>query len=459
MIKIFTTFCALLLLAGCSLAPKLELPAPETPQAEENLTIAKDWWKDFGDNNLNALVDEALEHNFDLLIAASNVAEARAALGLAESQQYPTLGVAGEGSRAWSRNPADTSSIIENDSYRLTGVLSYEVDLWGKMRDNKKAALSALLAMEATQDAVRISLAAGVVESYYSLLAVEQNIISVKTMLESKEESYAIRKWQAEQGALSELLLNQVTADLIGAKVQLVALERQKTAAATALAVLVGRTPKAIFEQVIATDQHFPLASLEGKQLPSDLVLRRADIKAAEESLRAANYSIGAARSAYFPSFTLTGAAGYQSSELGDLIKKPSEIATAGVGINLPLLTFGQIGANVDAAKARKEAAVVRYEQSISKAFSEVYDALLRQEQAVSRRDMLTQQAAALKTVLELTRIQYDAGLNVYTDVIDAEADYLNAKMGLVGAEFENVSAQVGLYKALGGGWENGQGK
>lgn len=446
-----------MLLAGCSLAPKLELPEPSAPQAEENLTIANDWWKDFGDHNLNALVDEALEHNFDLLIAASNVAEARAALGIAESQQYPRLGIAGEGGRTWSRNPANTSSVIENDSYRLTGVLSYEVDLWGKIRDNKKAALSALLAMEATQDAVRISLAAGVAESYYSLLAVEQNIISVKTMLANKEESYTIRKWQAEQGALSELLLHQVTADLIGTKVQLVALERQKTAAATALAVLVGRTPKAIFEQSVATDERFPLVSLEGKQLPSDLVLRRADIKAAEESLRAANYSIGAARSAYFPSITLTGAAGYSSTELGDLIKKPSEIATAGVGINLPLFTFGQIGATVDAAKARKEAAVARYEQSISKAFGEVYDALSRREQATSRRDLLTEQVSARSSVLELTRIQYDAGLKVYTDVIDAETDYLNAKMSLVSAEFENVSAQVGLYKALGGGWQNRQ--
>ncbi|MDR3162745.1 MAG: TolC family protein [Helicobacteraceae bacterium] len=440
---------------GCSLTPSYVAPANDLPEsAGGDLSIGDSWWEGFNDPDLNEIVKEALERNHDLAIAAGNVARARAALGLAKAQQYPNFAVSGEGARTWVRDSLDSSKFINADSFALSGTLSFEVDLWSRLSDSKKSAFSQLLAMQATRETIRLSLIGGAIEGYYSLLALTCNERDIEEMLQGKEQAYALRKSQAEAGALTELILSQVAANLNGTRAQLIDIKRQKEAAENAFAVLLGRTPKAIFEGKTKLSDRFPSRMLPSANLPSDLILRRPDIQAAEEELKAANYSIGAARAQYLPSISLTGAAGFQSAELGDLFNQESQSARAGIGINLPIFSFGRIGAQVDSAKAAKEIAISQYQKSVATAFSEVKDALSRKEQAAARLKQLKEQTTYLRKALKLTREQYEAGYNDYIAVIDAETDLLTAQINLNGAEAENIAAQVQLYKALGGGYK-----
>lgn len=444
----------LLFLGGCSLAPKYVAPTSELPKsAGGDLAIDESWWKGFNDPNLDEIVREALEHNYDLAIAAGNTARARAALGLAKAQQYPNFSLSGEGARTWTRDPADSSKFIDGDSFALSGVLSFEVDLWSKLSDGKKSALSQLLATQAAQDTIRLSLISGVIESYYSLLALTYNERDIEDMLQGKERAYELRKSQAQAGALTELILSQVAANLNGTRTQLIDAKRQKEAAQNAFSVLLGRTPRAIFEDKAKLSDRFPSSALPSANLPSDLILRRPDIRAAEEGLKATNYSIGAARAQYLPSISLTGSAGFASAELGDLFNQESQSARAGIGVNLPIFSFGRIGAQVDAAHAAKEIAVAEYQKSVAVAFSEVRDALSRREQAAARLAQLREQTKYLRRALKLTRDQYESGYNDYIAVIDAETDLLTAQINQNAAEAENIAAQVQLYKALGGGY------
>lgn len=442
-------------LCGCSLAPNYVAPKNELPaNASDAVQIGNSWWEGFNDPSLNEIVKEALERNYDLAIAAGNVARARAALGLAKAQRYPNFSASGEGARAWRRDPTDSSKFIDSDSFALSGTLSYEVDLWSRLGDSKKSALSQLLAMQATQESIRLSLISGAIESYYALLALTYNERDIEEMLQGKERAYALRKSQAKAGALTELILSQVAANLNGTRAQLIDIKRQKEAAQNAFAILLGRTPKAIFEEKAKLNGRFPSSALPSANLPSDLILRRPDIQAAEEELKAANYSIGSARAQYLPSISLTGTAGFGSAELGDLFDSESQSARAGIGINLPIFSFGRIGAQVDSARAAKEIAIAQYQKSVATAFSEVKDALSRREQAAARLTQLKEQASYLRQALKLTKEQYEAGYSDYIAVIDAETDLLTAQLNLNGAESENIAAQVELYKALGGGYK-----
>lgn len=446
------------LLTGCSLAPKYETPELEAPDLKENnVSIRSDWYKEFNDPVLNSLVEEALVNNYDLLLAASNISQARAALGLAKADQYPTIAASGSVSKTTMEkdvpnNP--TGKKLTTDSYSVSGVASYELDLWGKFRNSKKAALSNLLAMELTRETIRLSITAAVSESYFSLLMLEKNLKDINTLQRSKEESFKLRKKQYEVGAIEELLFTRIEADLHGTQAQLEQFTRSRDAAATALAVLVGKSPKEIVENVIDSSAELPDITISTKELPSDLIARRPDILGAEQGIKAANYNIGAARAAYFPTINLTGMMGYQSSEFGDLMKSGSGVTQLSGGVSVPLFTFGRIGAVVEMQKAGKEAAIVRYQQTIQRAFAEAYDAINRNDAAVSRVQSVTAQKNSLERALDLTRKKYEVGYLDYMEVVDAESAYLGASMNENGAKLERVNAMVNLYKALGGGWE-----
>jgi multidrug efflux system outer membrane protein len=449
--KIITLAIVAATIAGCSLAPRYETPQTLLPSSEANATISKTWWKQFNDPALDRLMDEALENNMDVMLAVANIAKARAALGMANAQLYPSLNAAANASRSETKA---SGSWIDSESYSLNGVLSYELDLWGRLRDAKQAALSSLLAMEATKDAAFLSLSASVAESYFALLTLERNIDSVQNLLDFKKAGYVMRKRQYAAGAISELVFARVEADISGTTAQLEELLYRREAAATALAVLIGRSPKAIVEDRILLAKTAPNVTISTINLPSDLIGRRPDIKAAEESLKAANYAIGQARAAYFPSISLTGSAGYQSSELGDLMKSGSAVTQISGGVSVPIFDFGRIGANVDAAKADKDRAIIGYRQSVQKAFAEAHSALIRRDLSSRRLSNAKAQSDALERAMQLTRRQYEAGYMDYIEVIDAEGLFLNAKINENDTRLENLSAIVNLFKALGGGWE-----
>lgn len=447
-----------LLLVGCSLAPRYEKPTIETPdQNENNITIRSDWYKEFKDPMLDRLVERALENNLDLLSAANNIARARASLDLASAAQYPTIAASGTVSQSTIGKKVPTNPTGKNrtvDSYSVSGVVSYELDLWGKFSNAKKSALASLMAMELTKETIRLSIVAGVSESYFSLVMLEQNVNELTNLYRYKQESFALRKKQYEIGAIDELIFAQIEADLYGVQAQLEQMKRSKDAAATALAVMVGGTPKMIVEDLIDSSAELPQMEVLTVSLPSDLINRRPDVLGAEYAIKAANYNIGAARAAYFPSISLTGAAGFQSDSFGELMKSGHATTQLSGGISVPLFTFGRIGAQVDAAKAGKDGAILRYRHTVQRAFAEAYDAIKRNDRAMNRSSSLSAQKKSLEKALDLVRKKYDVGYVDYMAVVDAESAFIGAIIGENGAKLERINAMVNLYKALGGGWQ-----
>lgn len=456
---ILSAAAAALLLGGCSFAPEMQTPNSELPQNFESpeqtgKSVSLTWWKAFNDPVLDALIDEALGHNSDLLLAASNVASARAALGIESASLYPQLNAsAGLTQTNTSETTYGSYGDVTYDSYSASAVLSYEIDLWGKLRNARNAAESTLMAQEANRAAVRLALVAGVAESYFALVTMEQNVRVTKQALVSREETYAFRKKQYERGVVSELVLRQIEADLAGTRAQYAALQQQRALASTALAILVGRTPKAVIEGSFTLASTLPEAVEIPAVLPSDLMTRRPDIKAALAALESANFTIGSAKAAYFPSFSLTGSAGYASQTGGDLFDSASGIWGTGVAMNLSIFDFGRIRANIERAKVAKEASITQYDQVVRKAFGEVADALNKQRYGKAQLSALEAQVEALKQALHLAQKKFDAGYSDYLEVLDAQRSLLGAETARNTARQGVLSASISMYKALGGGW------
>ncbi len=446
------------LLTGCSMAPALEPPRMDLPQGEANLTIDRHWWAHYNDKQLDALMQEAFTHNLDLQLAAANVAQARAALGLASAQRYPRLDATASASHTEGSRESFAGTGASYENYAVSGVLSYELDLFGRLRDTKSAAQSTLLAMEANRQALQLSLGASVAESYFSLLVLSHNLQALDRLIEAKEQGVAIRREQHRHGTLSALKLHRIEADLHQSRAQRHQLKRQKEATLNALALLSGQSPQQIAHSKWRVDGPLPEITALAAQLPSDLLHRRPDVMAAEKQLEAANYQIGAARAAWFPSLNLTTSAGYQSQALNNLMSSGAATTQVGAAMTVPIFDFGRIRAGVAAAEAGQQAALIGYLKSVQQAFSEVHDGLQRYEQAAQSLKSLQAQRSELQKALELTEHHYTLGSLDYTAVIEAKGAYLGALSAQNSATGELLAAQVQLYKALGGGWQRPDG-
>ena len=297
-----------LLIGGCSLSPKYEQPKANLPQdfgvEYSNETISQTWWKDFGDEYLNGIVEEALKNNYDLAIAMERVSQARSSWGYARSDRYPSLSAQGEATRN-KKNPKQ-GEFDNYNNFSLSGILSFELDLWGRARDADRSAYATLLASKANRDTIRLSLIANVVESYFGVLTLNNQVqISQNTLL-SREESYQYRKKEFEAGKISEIDMQQARSEMASVRAQLQSLLMERNAAQTALMILLGRDPQGIFNVALPMEsQMLPKAPKVPVGLPSTLLEKRPDIEAAEQNLKAANFSIGVARAAYFPTISL----------------------------------------------------------------------------------------------------------------------------------------------------------
>lgn len=449
-----------LLLAGCSMSPKLELKPVEIPlalakEAKTMEVINVEWWREFKDPLLEELIKEALVHNSDLRVAVTNVSLARATLGGARADLYPSFDAEGSAGRKKTSDesyPVGTRATYNN--FSLSGVLSYEIDLWGRLRDSKRSAEALLLANEANQETIALAVASSVAEGYFNLITLREGIQILKETVDSYQKSYDYRLKQHGLGAISEIVMEQSRVELESAKANLYLYERQESEAATALSILLGRTPKEIFEKSFSLASVLPALPEVPAGLPSEILTHRSDIKVAEEKLKAANYSIGVARAAYFPTLSLSGVLGYQSAELDRLMRPSGEMWSLGGNLGAPLLNFGRTSAKVESAKAQKESAEIEYEATIRQAFGEVKDALVKREVANKRLLSLQSQITSQNRVLEIAQKRFDEGYFSHLDLLDAQRGYLNARLALNSAKLEAATSVVTLYKALGGGWK-----
>ena len=453
---LIATLLTLTLTAGCSLAPDYQRPRLELPETwkeagAESLAFA--WWTRFNDPVLTRLVEEALMHNRDIAAAAARVDYARAQVGLARAERFPLLAGQAQTTPTW----IDHQKALTTPQYSAGFGASWELDLWGKFRSASDAAKAQLMASEASRRGVRLSVAAQTAVAYFTLRSLDLQLATTESTLKTREEALGIYTARFEQGVINELDLMQAKTVVETAKTALYRTRAALDAAEGALIAMVGRSPRDIMygnaERGLALEA-IPAPPVIPPGVPSDLLERRPDIMQAEQSLVAANANIGVARAAYFPTISLTGLFGIISPQLSELFNYPNRTWNYGATGSVPLLDFGRVSSNVDAAEAKQREALAQYEGTVQKAFKEIRDALAKQREATNIVESLERMVADLRVATDLARSRYDNGYSSYLEVLDAERSLFQSEMDLASARSDRLASVVNVCLSLGGGWE-----
>ena len=469
---------ALVLLAGCSLAPRYERPAaPVAPRIEpapvpaaaaaragghaadhavSQAAAGLDWNRFFSDPTLQRLLHRAFADNRDLRVAMQRIEAARAQYGIRRADRLPTISASLSASRM--HLPAGVSPggpALDATEYGATLFLStWEIDFWGRVRSLQAAALESFLATVDARRSVEVSLVAQIANTYLIERELDERIDDARRALVNREEAYRIMTRRHAVGAISRLDLTQAEILRDQARAELAVLAQQQARARNAMTLLVGAPlPTASAQQAVplsAVEKSFAIGPPPG--LPSSVLLDRPDVQAAEHRLKAAHANIGAARAAFFPRITLIGALGRASSELDGLFGSDTQAWLFVPTVSLPLFDAGRNRANRSLAEALRNGAVADYERTIQTAFREVADALadrrwLSRRQAIEEAIVATQRER-----VRLAQLRYRSGAASFLEVLEAERAWFAAEQALVQTRRERLASMVSLYAALGGG-------
>lgn len=456
------------LLAGCAVGPdylRPDMPLPETVDKDIAAIApftASDWWKLFDDPTLNRIEREALAYNRDLQMAMARVEESRALARMALADRLPTIGIGGDAARGRSSKEAAVPEQNRTlDVFDAFGLASFELDLWGKYRRLDEAARAALVATRSGRDAVQLSLTADVASLYFYLRTLEAQTRIARSRLTTYEESCDIYRKRYRAGYTQELDLRRIEADRLATAALVARRENELSAAGTALAVLLGRSPcnivKGFSEPGKKLDPLTPFPRIP-ENIPSDLLARRPDIRRDEGMLMAANARIGAARAALFPSIHLTGQFGFVSTDLQNLFTDGARVWNIAAGLTQPVFESGRRFARVKAAKARQKQMLAQYEQTVQNAFRETRDALVGCAKTAQVLAASRQRAQALRRSLVLSQKQHAYGHISIIDVLDIQRQALQAELDLSAARQSRLDAVIALCRTLGGGWQEDSG-
>ncbi|PEQ13127.1 RND transporter [Novosphingobium sp. PC22D] len=446
--------------SACSFAPdyvRPPQPVPESypaPAPAGASSIADLGWQDFfRQPELQRLIAEALANNRDIRIASARVDEARGAWRIEGAPLYPQLDAVATGTRGRSLFNLPTTGATPVEVRQISAQLnaSWEIDFWGRLRNLRDAARWQYLATEEARRAVATSLVAQVANGYLLEREYEERAALARRSIETREESLRIMRRRYEVGSGSRLDMAQAQILLAQARTTLQALEQDRAVNRNALALLVGH-PVTIAPGTL-TLRDAPEGIPLPVGLPSQLLVNRPDVVAAENRLRAANANIGAARAAFLPNISLTGAYGTMSDALDGLFADGSEAWSFSPTISMPLFNAGRLKGNLDVVKARREIAVAEYEQTIQTAFRDVSDALVRRRQLQLQIDTTKDLLDAQRERARLAQLRFDNGRSAYLEVLDAQRDLFEAEQSLVQLRRAELASIVALYAALGGGF------
>jgi multidrug efflux system outer membrane protein len=451
------------LCAGCTVGPNYQRPDIPMPPAWRTATDTArsladlGWWQLFDDHALQQCIRIALHNNNDLQLAIAHVSEARALLGMARAAQFPQLDA---GARYTYQRLSETSFPPveklqvdpEMDLFRTDLDLSFEIDLWGRLRRGTEAARAEMLASEDNQRTVLMTLVSDVAQAYFDLLELDREAEIDRHTLASRQESLALVRHRYDDGLASDLDVKRAEEALAAAAATVPDVERRSAQTENRLRLLLGQNPGPIPRGESLYRQHLPPEIPAG--LPAALLERRPDIRAAEARLVAANARIGEAKAAFFPHISLTGAFGAESVALSDLFTGPSRVWQVRPTMLLPIFHAGRLSAHLHATEARERQALIQYRQSIQQAFREVEDALVFHRKARDIRTVREQRVRAAQQALGLANLRYTNGVSSYLDVLDAERQLFSAETELTQTTRDQLLAVVQVYKALGGGWD-----
>jgi len=457
------------LVSGCSLAPPYHQPSvpiastyPIAGAPGAHAASAIGWRDYFGDPRLRAYIAAALANNLDLAAAVARIEEAHANFRIQNAQRLPELDLGGSGTRTQtpigvlesqagvSGTPGPKASITSDLYGAQVAVTAFELDFWGRVHNLSEAQRRQYLASVEGADAFRLALISDVASTYLSIVAGEEGIALAQRTLDARLEGYNIARLRRDAGVTSSVDYEQSALLVWQAQSQLADLRRTTEQARNALTVLVGGPITAALPagRSIADQNLFgPIDA----GLPSDLLTNRPDIRQAEQNLRAANASIGAARAAFFPTINLTGSYGFESPALANLFKSASQAWLFGGSVDLPIFDWGQRQARLDFSKARQHELIANYRRTVQTAFREVSDALVarrRYEEEILANEETVKSNANLA---ETTELRYQNGVSTYLEVLDARRNLFSAQQSLIQLKSSAIQNSVTLYIALGG--------
>ena len=456
-----------ILSTGCTMGPNYHRPSVQTPDAFRAPTpVPNDpasladlkWWEVFKDEQLQELERTALVQNYDLRDAVAHVDAARANLGITRSNQYPNFEADGNLSTVrLSRNgetPLPASFVpSQNRTFgsATLSLLSFELDIWGRLRRATEAARASLLSSEETRKAVITTLVSDVASAYLSLRTLDYQLDISERTLATRRASLELIKQRRVGGVATRLDVRQGEQLVYTATETIPTLQQQIEQTENQINLLLGKNPGEVKRGRSLTEQQLPDVP---PGLPSTLLERRPDIQAAEQNLIAANAQIGVAKAAYFPQISLTGFLGGQGNQLSSLFSGPSSVWSLAPQVAQPIFTAGRLKSNVKLTEALQQSALIQYEKTIQTAFSEVSNALIAHQRVRESRIQQELLVAALQDRTQLAYVRYRGGVDTLLNALDADRDLFQAELDLSQIRLNELLSVVQLYKSLGGGWQ-----
>ena len=444
-------------LAGCSFRP--DMPNVDTnftsTYTYETSDIRDLWWKEFHDENLNVLVESALEKNTNLRIAYLNLEKAKASLGVAEASLLPGVNLNVSYTKA--KSSGETYTGQPQTRYRSSSInlgLNYEIDLWGRVRNSVLAANESLNASKFDYDSARLSLSSSVAKSYFALVSLNMQEAVLKETLKTYEDTLALRKTQLDLGGINEMTYLQSKAAVESAKMSLISVLNLKSKALTSLAILTGKNNDEILKGAVASSKTLPASPEISAGISSDILLRRSDVAKALADLKATNALVGVAKADYFPTISLTGLLGFTSVDFENIFVGNANTWSIGGSLVQKIFDYGRTKNNVRIAETNEQIAAITYEGTVKTALGEVRDALISRQNAKLSLDQVKNLLQSQQKIYSLAKDQYDAGYIGHLELLDAQRNLLSAKLQDISAKLDEVDSAVEVYRAFGGGFK-----
>lgn len=455
---------ALVAFASCTVGPNFQVPemkfSKRWKQSSDvsDLPVPDQWWTLFKDRTLNGLVDRALANNQDLRGALARVETARALSGVERANWFPQLNLQNNANyEHLSANsiganlPAGAGlPPLERDRHQAYLGLNYELDLWGRVRRSVEGGKAREDATVDNLSAQRLVIAAEVARSYFLAASLDNQEQILRETISLREEARKLQQSRFEGGLANEMDVARARTELELAKNDLAAIERQRGAVEHSLAVLCGEMPS---DFQLSNNRRLPAPPRIPAGLPGSLLQRRPDIRAAEQSLRAANADIGVAKANFYPVFSLTGSGGFESVGAEDFFEWRSRAASIGPQLTVPIFQGGRLRGNLRAAQARYDESLASYKQTILTSMREVEDAMLDLRAFGKQRAAVAAAVASAQDTSRLSRLRYDKGLASYFEVVDADRVVLTTRLTLAQLDGQRLTATVQMLRAIGGGW------
>ncbi|MES2239161.1 MAG: efflux transporter outer membrane subunit [Bacteroidota bacterium] len=450
------------LLQSCFVAKDYKRPELKTEDLYRNEVVSTDtaslantaWDKIFTDPLLQGYIKKGLENNLDIRIAMQNLAAAEATMKQGKSGYFPTLSAGTD----WTHNKISKNSqsgsflsVLNTDQYQLTGTLSWEADIWGKIRSNKRATNASFLQTTAANQAIKTQLIASIASSYYQLMAIDAQIKVAEETLINRDKSIETIKQLKKAGNVTEVGVKQTEAQKYATELIIADLKNNALLLENTLSILLGETPKKIERSRFELQKIQPQITVG---VPTNLLRNRPDVIAAEYNLISNFEMTNVAKSGFYPSLKITATGGLQSIDLKEWFSANSIFANIVTGLTQPIFNQRQVRTKYEIAKANQEKAYIQFEQSLLTAGKEVSDALAQYKNETYKISVREKQVDALKKATSFSDELLTYGLATYLEVLTAKDAALNAELSLVDNKFQQYKAVIQLYKALGGGWQ-----